>query len=37
VKIVQAKDITQKVAQLCVEINTKLADDIDSVLKKRRR
>ncbi|MCH4072892.1 fumarate hydratase [Pseudoramibacter sp.] len=33
-KIVQAKDITQKVAQLCVEINTKLADDIDSVLKK---
>jgi fumarate hydratase subunit alpha len=34
VKIVQAKDITQKVAQLCVEINTKLADDIDSVLKK---
>jgi fumarate hydratase subunit alpha len=37
VKIVQAKDITQKVAQLCVEINTKLADDIDSTLKKEER
>lgn len=36
-KNIQAKDITEAVAQLCIEINAKLADDIDHSLKKAQR
>ena len=31
-KIIQAKDITEKVAKLCIQINTRLTDDIDRSL-----